>query len=281
MRRDVTNLESKFARHLSSAIDAPRAEEPLHLRAGAPSVHREPGPELQEAAEQAGDDVWPPDPAEQEAEAMEGMEDDAPEQEEEADLYDYAEENAAVASGPKQEISAELLAKALVIAKEKAQGTSERPTKRARTEGVGRFGRAPVRHSAAARTAPPDFLEKVFVPEDATPDTFEYIAYRDDGDPRPFAIDLQRQLADHKACFFCWESGHPFKECPTMRKKNKTHILRRGAPQASGGGGRFGGRSSGRFSGRRGGGRSGGSSPGVGRPGATSHLAAKFQGKKP
>ena len=132
IRRNVIDLEDKFARHLSSSINAPQAEP----QAEEQSLQTEAEPELQEATEQAGDDLWPPPQAEQEAEAMEGMEDDAPEQEEEEDLYDYAEDDAAVASGPKQEISAELLAEALVIAKEKAQGTSERPTKRARTEGM-------------------------------------------------------------------------------------------------------------------------------------------------
>ena len=101
-------------------------------------------------------------------------------------------------------------------------------TRYAKPASVGRFSQAPVRHSAAARAPPKDYQGQVYVPDDATSDTFKYVAYRDSGDPRPFSTDLQRQLADNKLCFFCWLPGHPFKECPDIQAKNKRDILRRG-----------------------------------------------------
>lgn len=75
---------------------------------------------------------------------------------------------------------------------------------------------------------PKDYLDKVHVLDDATPDTFKYVAYRDSDDPRPYSTDPQRQLTNHRLCFFCWLGGHPFKECPCIQAKNKTHILRGG-----------------------------------------------------
>lgn len=67
---------------------------------------------------------------------MEGMEEAGPEQEEEDDLYADPEADAAAASGPKHEIPAELIAEALEMATKRAQGTTEPPAKRARTEGM-------------------------------------------------------------------------------------------------------------------------------------------------